>query len=95
MEIKTILIFGLIGAICMVVVSGGVIAMMTDEQPDTVQLVSGAALGGLIGSAASFVATGNTAELTKTLTSVMQSGGALVESVSNGSQDMKVGLPNF
>ena len=79
----------------MLIVSGGVITMMTDEQPDTVQLVSGAALGGLIGSAASFVATGNTAELTKTFNSVMQSGGALVESVSHGTQDMKVGLPNF
>ena len=70
--------------------------MISEEQPDASQLLSGAALGGLIGSAASFVATGNTSELTKTLTTVMQSGGALVESVTPvGVQDMKVGLPNF
>jgi uncharacterized membrane protein (UPF0136 family) len=96
MEIKTILIFGLIGAVCMFVVSGGVISMLSDEQPDASQLISGAALGGLLGSAASYVATGQTDELSKTITSVMQSGSSLVESVTPvAMQDMKVGLPNF
>jgi hypothetical protein len=96
MEIKTILIFGLIGAVCMFVVSGGVISMMSDEQPDASQLISGAALGGLIGSAASYVATGQTDELAKTFSSVMKTGSSLVESVTPaGVQDMKVGLPNF
>ena len=97
MEIKTIIIFGLIGAVCMFVVSGGVISMMSDDQPDTSQLLSGAALGGLIGSAASYIATGQTEELTKTLTAALQSGGSLMESVTpaSGLQDMKVGLPNF
>ena len=70
--------------------------MISDEQPDASQLLSGAALGGLLGSAASFVATGQTAELTKTFSSVMKSGSALVDSVTPVSvQDMKVGLPNF
>jgi hypothetical protein len=96
MEIKTILIFGLIGAVCMFVVSGGIISMMSDEQPDASQLISGAALGGLLGSAASYVATGQTDELSKTFTSVMQKGSSLVESVTPVTmQDMKVGLPNF
>ena len=96
MEIKTILIFGLIGAVCMFIVSGGVISMLSDEQPDTSQLISGAALGGLLGSAASYVATGQTDELSKTFTSVMQTGSSLVESVTPVTmQDMKVGLPNF
>ena len=96
MEINTILIFGLIGAVCMFVVSGGVISMISDEQPDASQLLSGAALGGLLGTAASFVATGNTDELAKTFSSVMKSGSSLVDSVTPaGIQDMKVGLPNF
>ena len=81
----------------MFVVSGGVISMMSDDQPDTSQLLSGAALGGLIGSAASYIATGQTEELTKTLTAALHSGGSLMESVTptSGLQDMKVGLPNF
>ena len=96
MEIKTILIFGLIGAVCMFVVRGGVISMLSDEQPDASQLISGAALGGLLGSAASYVATGQTDELSKTFTSVMQTGSSLVESVTPVTmQDMKVELPNF
>lgn len=95
MEIKTILIFGLIGAVCMLVVSGGFISMVTDEQPDATQLFSGAALGGLLGSAASFVAAGKTDELTKSFTDVLQKGGAFVESAVPTTQDMKVGLPNF
>jgi len=96
MEIKTILIFGLLGAICMIVISGGVISMMSDEQPDVSQLLSGAALGGLLGSAASYVATGQTEELSKTFSSVLKTGSTIVESVTPaGVQDMKVGLPNF
>ena len=70
--------------------------MISDEQPDASQLLSGAALGGLLGTAASFVATGHTDELAKTFSSVMKSGSSLVDSVTPaGIQDMKVGLPNF
>ena len=95
MEINTILIFGLIGAVCMFVVSGGVISMLTEEAPDATQLLSGAALGGLIGSAASFVAAGKTEELTKTFSSVMKTGESMMETVAPITHDMKVGLPNF
>jgi hypothetical protein len=95
MEINTILIFGLIGAVCMFVVSGGVISMISEEAPDAAQLFSGAALGGLIGSAASFVAAGKTEELTKTFSSVMKSGETMMETVAPITHEMKTGLPNF
>lgn len=84
MEIKSIIIFALIGAVCMFVITGGALSMVGDETPSTSQLASGAVAGAGIGSAISYFVSPNTLVL-PTLPSMIGGGGP----------DMKVGLPAF
>ena len=48
---QSILIFALIGAVCMIIVTGGFISMTSDNDPSTINLASGAAVGGTMGAA--------------------------------------------
>jgi len=84
MEIKSILIFALIGAVCMFVITGGALSMVGEEKPSGSQLASGAAAGAGIGSAISYFFSPDMPSLS-TLPSMM----------GGGSPDMKVGLPSF
>jgi hypothetical protein len=83
MEIQNIAIFAIIGAICMIVVTGGFLSM-TDNEPSAVSLSTGAIAGGALGSAVSYFSA-----LPTVIEAIdnMKGGG--------GGPDMKVGLPNF
>jgi len=89
MEIQHILIFVLVGAVCMVIVTGGALSMSSDETPSPTQLAGGAAVGGALGAA--FSALGSLGSLDS---SDLMSGGGF-PSFSAGAPEMKVGLPSF
>lgn len=86
MDMKNILIFALVGAVCMLVITGGYLSM-SDVEPDTEKLAMGAALGGAIGSAVSYFTGAEMPEPTKIMAAM--TGGSL------SGQEMKVGLPSF
>ncbi len=83
----------------MFVITGGLVSMTSDDEPTTGGLLTGASVGGILGSAAavmlgdsaiaeSMVGGGDGNELTKT---IMESIGA----GSSSTPRMKTGLPNF
>jgi membrane protein DedA with SNARE-associated domain len=80
MEMQNIVIFALIGAVCMFIVTGGVISMTSEDEPSSILLASGATTGGIVGAAISY--------MTSTL-----SANDFVSGYS--APDMKVGLPTF
>lgn len=80
---QNIIIYALIGAICVAVVTGGYISMTQEEEPTTSQLFTGVAVGGALGSAVSYFSSGSLSGLNFP----MVGGG--------GDPDMKVGLPTF
>lgn len=81
MEMQNILIFALIGAVCLFIVTGGFVSMTTDAEASPTVLGAGAAVGGALGAAMSYVSgTSGFPDMT------MMSGGA---------PEMKVGLPSF
>jgi len=55
MEMQHIVIFVLLGAVCMFIVTGGFLSMTSDDEPSKVSLASGAAVGGAMGAALSYV----------------------------------------
>ncbi len=81
---QNIVIYALIGAICVAVVTGGYISMTQEDEPTPSQLFTGVAVGGALGSAVSYFSSG--ASLSS-LNFPMVGGG--------GEPDMKVGLPTF
>jgi hypothetical protein len=83
MEIQSILIFAVIGAIVMFVIVGGTSAMMSDdgESPSTGTLAGSAVLGSLLGAVVPHVTKFDASNV------IEQLGGSL--------PDMQVGLPNF
>ena len=83
MEMQTILFFALIGAVCMIVVTGGFVSMTSDTDPSTATLASGAAVGGTLGAAFSY--------LSDSSSSLMSLAGGF----SSSAPEMKVGLPAF
>lgn len=85
MEIQTILIFVIVGAIAMTIVAGGLTSMM-EEEPTTSVLGSGAVVGGLLGGALHYFGGSDTTlpELPSSFLSAIGS-----------APDMKVGLPAF
>ena len=85
MEIQSIAIFALIGAVCMFVITGGLVSMVSDAAPSTGNLVAGASVGGVLGAATSYFL-GEDIGLPKNILSSMSGG---------GSAQMKVGLPTF
>jgi hypothetical protein len=87
MEMQNIVIFALIGAVCMFIVTGGVLSMTSDIDPSPTNLAAGATVGGALGAAASYVL-GNSESILK--------GGALdLSSFGSSGPEMKVGLPSF
>ena len=64
----------------MVIVTGGIISMTTDDEPNSINLVSGAAVGGTLGAVLSYISSGSFSSL---------------YSLSPAPPDMKVGLPAF
>ncbi len=82
------LIFALIGAVCFLIITGGVTSMFMDVEPTTAHLATGAVAGGVIGSAISYISGAEVPGAAAVLSAV--SGGS-----SSSSFDMKVGLPNF
>jgi hypothetical protein len=82
MEISQILIFVILGAIMMMVVTGGALSMMGGEAEGS-QLAGGAMLGGALGAAASYLGGADLVPST------------LLESIGGAETTMKVGLPNF
>jgi hypothetical protein len=80
MEMQNIVIFVLIGAICMFIITGGVISMTSDTEPTPANLVSGAAVGGALGAALSYL---------------QEVGPQGFTSMDSGIPEMKVGLPSF
>lgn len=85
MEVQHILIFAIIGAVCMVIVTGGALSMSSDEAPSTTNLASGAAVGGVLGAALSAL---NSASLSTSMSD-------MVSSLGSDGPEMKVGLPSF
>ena len=55
MEIQNIVIFAVLGAVCLFIVTGGIISMMNEDDPSPTTLVSGAAVGGALGAAMSYI----------------------------------------
>ena len=86
MEIQHILIFALVGALCMVIVTGGALSMTSDVEPSSTHLAGGAAVGGVLGAALSALNSNSNA-----LASVAN----LVGGGSSDMPEMKVGLPSF
>ncbi len=86
MDMKNILIFALIGAVCFMVVAGGIVSMYGEGEPSTGHLAAGAVAGGVLGSALSFVSGAEVPGAAAVLSAVTG---------SSSSVDMKVGLPSF
>lgn len=89
MEIQQIVIFALVGAVIVFIVTGGLAAMM-DQDADSTVLGGGAALGAALGAGVGWVSAGGKAVeavLPAALTSVMKGG--------SGESELKVGLPAF
>jgi membrane protein DedA with SNARE-associated domain len=84
MDIYSMFLFALMGAIVVLILTGGLYSMVQESPPRPGHLITGATVGGILGSAASYVA-GEHPVYTKTLMSMVQP----LE------QDMKVGLPTF
>ncbi len=85
MDLSNITIFALIGAICLLVVTGGFFSM-SDQDPSPSALGGGAVVGAGIGAAAAYFL--GPAESAKLVSAVSQIGGA-------AEPQMKVGLPAF
>jgi len=82
MEMQSIVIFALIGAVCMFIITGGALSMSSDATPEPSTLVGGAAVGGALGAAARYLMTADLSTISSSL-------------ISSAAPDMKVGLPSF
>ena len=87
---QNILIFALIGAVCMFIITGGALSMTSDSPPEPTSLASGAAVGGALGAAASYLLKGELPSLESL--SVLSS---LTTAGTSEAPEMKVGLPSF
>jgi hypothetical protein len=98
MDMSNIIIFVLIGAVCLVIVTGGFLSM-TDTEVSPTYLAAGAALGGVAGGLLGPSISGGAAEGSTggSAVSVLGDAGKLLSSLTggNGAPEMKVGLPAF
>jgi hypothetical protein len=76
-----IAIFALVGAICAIVIAGGLVCMVSEQEPSSMFLSAGAAAGGALGSAVSYA--------------MDQSPSTFSSSPADVMPDMKVGMPTF
>lgn len=83
------LIYAIIGAICVAIVTGGFLSM-SDTEPSSSQLGAGAVAGASLGAAAAYYL-GDAAPGVATVLSSMSGGG----SAAAAFPEMKVGLPAF
>ena len=92
---QNIVIFALIGAVCMFIVTGGALSMTSDADPEPASLFSGAALGGALGAATSYLMTADVPSMIGGGLDSIGSFGSLSSFGSSDGPDMKVGLPSF
>ncbi len=86
MDTYNVALFGLIGLIFALIVTGGIVSMVFGEEPSLGQLGAGAAAGAAAGGALGFTgALGIPSDMGKMLESLQTS----------GEQEMKTGLPTF
>ena len=89
---NSLFIFALVGAVCMIVVTGGALSMMNGEQPSNSAIGIGASVGGLLGALLSQGVSGGNSlgsqaeESIKGLTSMFGGGDG------DGTLGMRVGL---
>lgn len=88
MDTYNVALFGLIGLVIALIVTGGLMSMLFGEEPSLGQLGAGAVAGAAAGSALGF--TSVPAEFSKVMESLqsLQTGGS-------SEQEMKTGLPTF
>ena len=86
MELYNLLVFAIIGALCMFIVTGGFLSM-TGSEPTSGSLSAGASVGAALGSAAAFLTGGGSVPAPADIMSSLAGGSATPE--------MKVGLPGF
>jgi len=84
MELTNILIWAIVGALALVIMTGGLMSM-NDTEPTPSALATGASVGAGIGAAFAHYASG---EATKVIDTVMRGG-------NHQEPAMKVGLPGF
>jgi hypothetical protein len=85
MSTTNILIYAIVGAICLAIVTGGFLSMSGDAEPSTGQVGAGAIAGAGIGAAAAYYL----GDALPAAASLMVGGG------DSGMPEMKVGLPAF
>lgn len=91
MELQSIVIFAILGALIAAIVAGGMVSMM-DEDATTTTLGGGAVVGGVLGAATAYLNGSNVNELVPD--SIKQVIGGSTSDAGSG-YDMKVGLPSF
>lgn len=82
MELYNLLVFAIIGALCMFIVTGGFLSM-TGSEPTSSSLSAGASVGAALGSAAAFLTGGGSTPAD------------ILSSLGPATPEMKVGLPGF
>jgi len=81
MNMKTVIIFAIVGAVCLLIVAGGIVSMR-GESPDSVHLASGAVVGAGAGAGLAYWL-GPIPEL------------ETLQDMVGGQSEMNVGLPTF
>lgn len=89
MEMSHILIYAIVGAICVAIVTGGFLSM-SDAEPSSTQVGTGAIAGAGLGAAAAYYLGDAVPGVASVLTSMTGGGG-----LDTGFPEMKVGLPSF
>jgi hypothetical protein len=89
MEMSHILIYAIVGAICVAIMTGGFLSM-SDAEPSSSQIGTGAVAGAGLGAAAAYYL-GDAAPGVASVLSSMSGGG----SATSAFPEMKVGLPAF
>ena len=77
-----LVLFALVGAICAIVIVGGMSSMMSESDVSTGMLTAGAVVGGVVGTASSYMM--ETEKLTE-----------LKHIFQHQDQEMRVGMPTF
>lgn len=91
MEMSNILIYAIVGAICLAIMTGGFLSM-SDAEPSSGQIGTGAIAGAGLGAAAAYYL-GDAAPGVASVLSSMSGGGD--SSYGSAFPEMKVGLPGF
>jgi hypothetical protein len=97
MDTYNVALFGLIGLVIALIVTGGVVSMIFGEEPTMGQLASGAAAGAATGGALGAYGPGLGLDLDLDLASMgsITSGKMFQTFQMGGDQEMKMGLPTF